>query len=310
MIDQAVAKHELAKAAVKVAEADVASAQAKLGEVRAGVSRAEADVARWQAEYKRVEQLHRERALTGTLVDETLSKLRSAEASREEIQAQVKTAEAALVQSSAALEQARAEVAAAVAPIEVARQDAHRVEALLSYTRIEAPYDGIVTARNVDTGNLTQPGATSQPLFVVARSDIVTIKVDVPEAYRHRGEPRRPCPGQAPGDEGQDGRGEGHPDLVVTRPQDADDPRRDRHPQSRRHAPARPLRLRNHHRRRACKCDHPSHDRHLPRERQGLLRGRRRRQGCAEANPAWPERRQRGPRSSRAWRGTQRRFPS
>jgi RND family efflux transporter MFP subunit len=183
MIHQAVAKQELARAAVKVAEADVASAEAKLLEVRTGVSRAQADLARWQAEYKRVEQLHRERALTGTLLDETLSKLHSSEASREEINAQVKTAQAALVQSRAALEKAHAEVAAAVAPIEVARQDANRTEALLGYTRIEAPFDGIVTERNVDTGELTHPGADSPPLFVVARSDVVTIKVDVPEMY-------------------------------------------------------------------------------------------------------------------------------
>ena len=44
LIDQAIAKHGLAPAAVKVAEADVASERAKLGEVHAGVSRAEADV--------------------------------------------------------------------------------------------------------------------------------------------------------------------------------------------------------------------------------------------------------------------------
>ena len=53
----------------------------------------------------------------------------------------------------------------------------------LAYTRIEAPFDGIVTQRNVDTGHLTQPGADKPPLFVVARSDIMTIRVDVPEAF-------------------------------------------------------------------------------------------------------------------------------
>lgn len=40
-----------------------------------------------------------------------------------------------------------------------------------------------MTRRNVDTGQLTQPGATGEPLFIVARSDIVTITVDVPEVY-------------------------------------------------------------------------------------------------------------------------------
>ena len=67
------------------------------------------------------------------------------------------------MQSNASLEQARAQLAAAVASIEVARYDARRVESLFSYTRIEATYDGIVTVRNVDTGNLTPPAPTARP---------------------------------------------------------------------------------------------------------------------------------------------------
>ena len=43
--------------------------------------------------------------------------------------------------------------------------------------------DGIVTQRNVDTGDLTRPGADAEPLFIVARSDIVTIRVNVPEGF-------------------------------------------------------------------------------------------------------------------------------
>jgi RND family efflux transporter MFP subunit len=187
--EQAIAKHELAKAAVKVAAAAVAGAEAKLAEVRAGVTRAQADLARWQAEYKRVGQLFQERALTGSLLDETRSKLHSSEAAREEIDAQVQTASVAVAQTQAALGQANAELAAAASAVEVARQDARRVEALLGYTKIEAPFDGIVIQRNVDTGALTQPGADSPSLFVVARSDIVTIKVDLPEKYATEANP-------------------------------------------------------------------------------------------------------------------------
>jgi multidrug resistance efflux pump len=89
----------------------------------------------------------------------------------------------ALVQSRAALDQARSDVVAAASAIEVAREDARRVEALLGYTRIEAPCDGIIAARNVDTGQLTRPGSDSDPLFIVDRSDIVTITIDVPETF-------------------------------------------------------------------------------------------------------------------------------
>ena len=53
---------------------------------------------------------------------------------------------------------------------------------MASYTKIVAPYDGVVIRRKVDTGQLTTPGTAGEPLFVVARSDMVTISVGVPEA--------------------------------------------------------------------------------------------------------------------------------
>ena len=54
---------------------------------------------------------------------------------------------------------------------------------MLGYTRIEAPYDGIITRRDVDTGHLTRPGSDAPPLFVAARTDVVTVVVDLPETY-------------------------------------------------------------------------------------------------------------------------------
>ena len=182
-VEQAIATRAQTEAAVEVAQANVAGADAKLAEAQAGIKRVEADLARWQAEYSRVEQLFQARAQTGSLLDETRNKLRSSEASREEVRAQVKTAEVAVTQSRAALAQARSDVVAAASAIEVAREDAGRVEALLGYTRIEAPFDGIIAARNVDTGQLTRPGSDSDPLFIVDRSDIVTVAIDVPETF-------------------------------------------------------------------------------------------------------------------------------
>jgi RND family efflux transporter MFP subunit len=182
-IRQAEARHAQAEAMVKVARADLDGAEARLAEVQAGIKRAGADLARWQAEYARIEQLFRERAQTGTLLDETRSKLRASEAAREEINAQVKTAEAAVTQVRASQEKARTDVVAAEAGIAVARAEARRVAALLGYTRIVAPYDGVVIRRHVDTGALTVPGPQGVPLFVVAHTDLVTAAVGVPELY-------------------------------------------------------------------------------------------------------------------------------
>jgi RND family efflux transporter MFP subunit len=140
-------------------------------------------LARWQAEYKRIEQLFNERAQTGSLVDETRSKLRSSESSREEVYAQVKTAEVAVKQAQAMVVKSRADISAAGASVKVARFEFQRISAMKSYATIVAPYDGVITRRSVNAGDLTTPGTAGQPLFTVARDDVVRITVGVPEMY-------------------------------------------------------------------------------------------------------------------------------
>ena len=180
-IEQAQAEKKQAEATVEVALAGVKSAEAKVTEIQAGIRRSEADVVRWRQEFARIEQLFRERAQTGSLLDETRNKLKAAEATEEEVRAQVKSAEAALAESKALLDKARSNVETATSHIDVARFDAERAEAMEGYTKVESPYDGVVIRRKVDTGQLTTPGTAGEPLFVVARSDIVTISVGVPE---------------------------------------------------------------------------------------------------------------------------------
>jgi len=193
-VEQAEAERKQAEANVEVAQAGVSSAEANVIEIQAGIRRAEADVSRWRAEYSRVHQLAQERALVGSLVDETKSKLGAAQATRDEASAQVKSSEAALAEAKARLDKARSDVEAAASRIEVAQFEAERAEAMTGYREIEAPFDGVVVRRRVDTGHLTTPGTTGEPLFVVARHDVVTISVGVPEAA---------APFVNPGDEAQ-----------------------------------------------------------------------------------------------------------
>lgn len=181
-VREAEAERKQGEAAVEVAEAGVQVSQARVQEIESGVRRAEAEAGRWRSEFARVEQLANERALTGSLVDETRSKLHAAEAGRDEVEAKVRSAAASLAEAKALLDKARADVDAAASHIDVARFEAERAEAMESYARILSPYDGVVTRRNVDVGHLTTPGAVGAPLFVVARSGVATIVVDVPEA--------------------------------------------------------------------------------------------------------------------------------
>jgi HlyD family secretion protein len=183
MVEQAEARLAQARAAVKVAEAGLASAKAKMAVVQSGIKRVEADLARWQSEYQRTQQLVSERAVTSSVLDESRNKLRSAEASRDSVSAEVLSAEAALNEGRAELDKARSDATAASSGIEVAKSEARRAEALLGYSKIVAPFDGVVTRRHVDTGHLTVAGPQGDPLFVIARSGVVTVAVGVPELF-------------------------------------------------------------------------------------------------------------------------------
>jgi HlyD family secretion protein len=180
-VKQAEAEKKQGESAIEVSQAGVETARAKVQEIQSGIKRSEADVSRWQSEFTRVEQLARERALTGSLVDETRSKLQAAEAGLDEVKAKVRSAQASLAEAKAFLDKARSDLEAAVSHIDVARFEAERAEAMEGYARIVSPYDGIVIKRGIDTGHLTTPGAVGEPLFVVARSGTVTITVGVPE---------------------------------------------------------------------------------------------------------------------------------
>jgi RND family efflux transporter MFP subunit len=53
-----------------------------------------------------------------------------------------------------------------------------------SFNRIKAPFDGVVTERNTDIGQLINPGSSNgQALFQVADTHTLRIYVDVPQSY-------------------------------------------------------------------------------------------------------------------------------
>jgi len=65
-----------------------------------------------------------------------------------------------------------------------AQANVDRIEATKGYTRIVAPFDGVVTARNTDIGALINPGSTSgQALFVVSDVRKLRVYVQVPQSY-------------------------------------------------------------------------------------------------------------------------------
>ena len=86
--------------------------------------------------------------------------------------------EAAQASAEADLGKASIDVETAKAQVKVAEADERRTAAMLAYTKVTAPYDGVVTVRNANTGDYVQ-AATGDKSTSGAFGDV-------------RGRPRRP----------------------------------------------------------------------------------------------------------------------
>lgn len=73
----------------------------------------------------------------------------------------------------------------AAANLAAADANAGRLEKLRGFNRVVAPFDGVVTRRNVDVGDLVNAGngGTGQALFAVAQVDPLRLYVYVPQTY-------------------------------------------------------------------------------------------------------------------------------
>jgi RND family efflux transporter MFP subunit len=69
-----------------------------------------------------------------------------------------------------------------------AKANVNRLEELHGFARLEAPFDGVVTARNVDVGALVTAGS-GRELFHVAAVQRLRVYVNVPEVYSRAATP-------------------------------------------------------------------------------------------------------------------------
>jgi RND family efflux transporter MFP subunit len=80
---------------------------------------------------------------------------------------------------------AQGELEAKRAAAESAAANVRRLEETESFKHVVAPFDGVVTRRNVDIGTLVNAGngGQSQQLFFLAQTDPIRVYVSVPERY-------------------------------------------------------------------------------------------------------------------------------
>jgi len=73
-----------------------------------------------------------------------------------------------------------------LAIVEASQANVKQLQALQSFEKIYAPFDGVVTARNTDIGDLINSGSSGVPktdLFHIAQPGMLRVYVNVPEEY-------------------------------------------------------------------------------------------------------------------------------
>jgi RND family efflux transporter MFP subunit len=80
---------------------------------------------------------------------------------------------------------AAGDLAAKKATVQSSEANVRRLQDLESFKHIYAPFGGVITRRNVDTGTLINAGngGSSQQLFFLAQTDPIRVYVTVPENY-------------------------------------------------------------------------------------------------------------------------------
>lgn len=171
--------HRAARIAARaVAEARLVQARTMLDVTRSQLRRAQADLSLRGQTLRRREELFDGGVIPTEQLDETLNQ-------HETAAADVAIAQARLDANEADVRSAEAGVASAEADVTVAEAQIEKAKTIMQYTRIVAPFDGVITQRLVDRGSFVPSAAATSrpvPMLTIQRNDVLRIYLDVPES--------------------------------------------------------------------------------------------------------------------------------
>ena len=161
-----------AEAAVTVAIARIRSSEAEAEEAASNIQQVEARLVANKAELKRVVGLVERKAVTIANLDEAQASNDVSEAAKISAEAALRSAQAKKEIAVAEREAAEAEVATAQARHAESIKEGEELDAMLQYTTLRAPFDGVITSRSVDPGDFVTGisqahGLLRRPLFHV-----------------------------------------------------------------------------------------------------------------------------------------------
>ena len=166
--------------------ASIRQAEATLTSVRSQLAQAQANLWRDQTTYKRTQSLFDAGVAAAQDRDLALAAMQSSEAAVKSFEDQVRAAEAQVAVAKAnrkQLDVQQSDVAATRAQLQQARADKATADVRLSYTKVFAPMDGIVSVRAARQGEVLQVG---EPIVTVLDVDHLWVQADVEETYIDR----------------------------------------------------------------------------------------------------------------------------
>ena len=163
--------------------AAVAQAEASLTAARSQLDQAKATLSLNEVTYKRNQGLFQGGAISAQDRDTAESNYLASQANVKALEDQIRASEAALESAKANRQQVevqQADIAATRAQIAQASAQRDQAQTQLSYTKVVAPIDGIVSVRVARQGEVVQAGG---PIVTVLDVDHLWVQVDVEETY-------------------------------------------------------------------------------------------------------------------------------
>jgi RND family efflux transporter MFP subunit len=146
----------------------LAQGEATLGQTEAALEQARARMLQARNE---VELAVLNNRRTSSLADTGVTSRQSADTNR-----------FSLASRAAELTNASAGVDVAQANLRAQQASVLRLRQLLSFTRITAPFDGVITSRSVDNGDLVNADNAAAALFTLVRDDILRVRINIPQS--------------------------------------------------------------------------------------------------------------------------------
>ena len=152
-----------------------------LAKADAAVVRAQAEVARAQDELRRAESAHQIAHLSFDRLSSVIARKPGLLAQQE-----IDEARSRDLVTEAQVAAAKSSIAAIEEQVKLTSADTRKVKTLIEYTRVTAPFSGVITKRYGDPGSLIQAGTNSHtqalPLVKLSQTSTLRLILPVPES--------------------------------------------------------------------------------------------------------------------------------